>query len=142
MIAEKMCDWSRRRCVTRQIPWLRVFVEGVVIVGSILLAFGIDAAWEERQGRERKTAHLEALAVEIADTRSALMASQGRREVRIESMGSLLKAMRNRGSVPPDSIIRGWIGTLWGASSPMRQLVTLDDLREGGTLTLIESDTL
>ena len=23
-----------------QIPWLRVFVEGVVIVGSILLAFG------------------------------------------------------------------------------------------------------
>ena len=26
---------------TRQIPWLRVFVEGVVIVGSILLAFGI-----------------------------------------------------------------------------------------------------
>ncbi len=29
-----------------QIPWLRVFVEGVVIVGSILLAFGIDAWWE------------------------------------------------------------------------------------------------
>ena len=29
-----------------QIPWLRVFVEGVVIVGSILLAFGIQAWWE------------------------------------------------------------------------------------------------
>ncbi len=27
--------------LSRQIPWLRVFVEGVVIVGSILLAFGI-----------------------------------------------------------------------------------------------------
>ena len=27
--------------MTRQIPWLRVFVEGVVIVVSILLAFGI-----------------------------------------------------------------------------------------------------
>ncbi len=26
-----------------QILWLRVFVEGVVIVGSILLTFGIDA---------------------------------------------------------------------------------------------------
>jgi hypothetical protein len=25
-----------------QIPWLRVFVEGVVIVDSILLAIGID----------------------------------------------------------------------------------------------------
>ena len=32
--------------MTRQIPWLRAFVEGVVIVGSILLAFGIDACWE------------------------------------------------------------------------------------------------
>ena len=32
--------------LTRQIPWLRVFVEGVVSVGSILLAFGIDAWWE------------------------------------------------------------------------------------------------
>ena len=30
-----------------QIPWLRVFVEGVVIVGSILLALGI----HDRQGR-------------------------------------------------------------------------------------------
>ncbi len=28
--------------MTRQIPWLRVFVEGVVIVGSILLAFGLE----------------------------------------------------------------------------------------------------
>ncbi len=28
---------------TRQIPWLRVFVEGVVIVGSILLAFKLQA---------------------------------------------------------------------------------------------------
>ena len=34
-----------------QIPWLRVFVEGVVIVGSILLAFGIDAAVAEAQTR-------------------------------------------------------------------------------------------
>ena len=29
-----------------QIPWLRVFVEGVVIVGSILLAFGLHVALE------------------------------------------------------------------------------------------------
>ena len=32
-----------------RIPWLRVFVEGVVIVGSILLAFGIQAWWDGRQ---------------------------------------------------------------------------------------------
>ena len=32
-----------------QIPWLRVFVEGVVIVGSIVLAFGLQAWWDGRQ---------------------------------------------------------------------------------------------
>jgi len=34
--------------VSRQIPWTRILVEGAVIVGSILLAFGIDAWWEGR----------------------------------------------------------------------------------------------
>lgn len=33
----------------RNIPWPRVLAEGVVIVVSILLAFGIDAWWDERQ---------------------------------------------------------------------------------------------
>ena len=37
---------------TRSIPWLRVFIEGVGIVGSILLAFsGFRRGWEGRQER-------------------------------------------------------------------------------------------
>jgi len=36
-----------------QIPWLRVFVEGVVIVVSILLAFGLQAWWDRVQEAER-----------------------------------------------------------------------------------------
>jgi hypothetical protein len=39
----------------RSLPWLRVLIEGVVIVDSILLAFGIDAWWEGRQGGRRPT---------------------------------------------------------------------------------------
>jgi len=42
--------------LTGSIPWLRVFVEGVVIVGVILLAFGIDAAWDGVQERARSYA--------------------------------------------------------------------------------------
>ncbi len=48
--------------MTKQIPWLRVFVEGVVIVGSILLAFGIQAWWDGRQERVEERQALEALA--------------------------------------------------------------------------------
>jgi hypothetical protein len=45
-----------------QIPWLRVFVEGVVIVVSILLAFGIEAWWDGVQEAERRQALLRGLA--------------------------------------------------------------------------------
>lgn len=41
---------------TRQHPWLRIAVEAAVIVGSILLAFGIDAAWDNRGQEQRRTA--------------------------------------------------------------------------------------
>ena len=42
---------------TGRIPWLRVFGEGAVIVVSILLAFALDAAWEERS-RQREEIEL------------------------------------------------------------------------------------
>ena len=32
--------------MSRQMPWARVLLEGLVIVGSILLAFGVDAWWD------------------------------------------------------------------------------------------------
>ena len=48
-----------------QISWLRVFVEGVVIVGSILLAFGIDAWWEGRQERDEEVQVLLAIQEDI-----------------------------------------------------------------------------
>jgi TRAP-type C4-dicarboxylate transport system permease small subunit len=38
--------------VTKQIPWMRVFVEGLVIVFSILMAFWGDAWWD-RKRRDR-----------------------------------------------------------------------------------------
>ena len=43
------------------IPWVRIGVEGAVIVGSILLAFWIDAGWEQRQDRAQAHSLLGAL---------------------------------------------------------------------------------
>ncbi len=45
----------RGTLVSREIPWLRIGVEGVVIVGSILLAFGIDA-WRDESAQRRMNA--------------------------------------------------------------------------------------
>ena len=51
--------------MARKIPWLRVSVEGAVIVISILLAFGIDALWDEVQERRQEQEALAALQAEF-----------------------------------------------------------------------------
>ena len=37
-----------------RIPWKRISVEAVAIVGSILLAFAIDAGWDDRQAHAKR----------------------------------------------------------------------------------------
>jgi len=58
----------------RTLPWLRIIVEGTVIVGSILLAFGIDAAWDERGERAREAEALQALSRDFTSADSVLRA--------------------------------------------------------------------
>ena len=54
------------------IPWKRVAVEATAIVGSILIAFAIDAWWEDRQLRIDEQQILLGLAVEFVANREAL----------------------------------------------------------------------
>ena len=50
----------------RSIPWLRICAESVAIVGSILLAFAIDAWWDERLERRLEAQQLERQHLELA----------------------------------------------------------------------------
>ena len=59
--------------MNRQIPWLRVFVEGVVIVGSILMAFGIEAGWDQRNQRLELRLELQNVAQELAENRERVL---------------------------------------------------------------------
>lgn len=51
--------------MSRNIPWARILAEGIAIVTSILLAFGIEAWWSERQNQEVVEAHLAAVKGEL-----------------------------------------------------------------------------
>jgi hypothetical protein len=53
-----------------RLPYARILVEGVVIVGSILLAFGIDAAWDSREEGVQSRALLEALSEDFEAARN------------------------------------------------------------------------
>lgn len=56
----------------RDIPWPRVLAEGAVIVGSILLAFSLDAWWDNSNREDELRAQLEVVAREMGSTREAL----------------------------------------------------------------------
>ena len=57
---------------SRDIPWLRVFVDGVVIVGSILLAFALDAGWDNRNREDELREQLEVVVREMESARDAI----------------------------------------------------------------------
>jgi hypothetical protein len=57
---------------THIIPWKRVAIEVVTIVASILLAFAIDAWWQERGERNREAALIEELIIEFDEAEALL----------------------------------------------------------------------
>lgn len=50
---------------SKQLPWIRILVEGAVIVGSILLAFGIEAWWGHTQAQAEEQQYLVALREDV-----------------------------------------------------------------------------
>ena len=64
----------------RNIPWSRILGEGIIIVVSILLAFWIQAWWEDAKDAERERAHLEALQVEFKANLKSLESNIARLE--------------------------------------------------------------
>ena len=56
----------------QNIPWNRLVVEAAAIVVSILLAFAIDAWWDDRQQRNEEQTILKALLDDLHDKRNYL----------------------------------------------------------------------
>lgn len=126
----------------RQIPWSRVLAEGVVIVISILLAFGIDAGWDRRQDREAADVHLAALAVEVAALREQAEGGVLRRKERMAAMQSLVGAASPGAATIGRDSVELLLGVLWGAWDPLPPLAALNNLHASGVFQAIPSNEL
>jgi hypothetical protein len=86
--------------VTKNSGLGRLAIEGLTIIASILLAFGIDAWWDARKERLVEGQYLSALRVEFQnglDEVSSDLQNQ-------ETLRSLLSYFVRQSSVPPDSL--------------------------------------
>ena len=124
--------------VNDRVPWLRIFVEGVVIVGSILLAFGIDAWWDLAQ-RDRETIEiLVVLDAEFAEVEFLLDATLERNRTVIAAADSILDQLRSG----DDRIETGLLGDLFRVPTANSTQGALSALISSGRLDLIPSREL
>jgi hypothetical protein len=130
--------------LTRQIPWLRVFVEGVVIVGSILLAFGIQAWWDERQDRLEEQRLLANVHADFIETREIIGAAVAGHRVRMREILALAEFGRAPESLrpptfdPPQRII----GAFTGVTTTYPKTGALDGALASGCLDLVSNSEL
>ena len=82
------CDLPMKN--NREIPWPRIFAEGGAILLSILLAFWIDAWWDDRANDQQERALLNALLQDFLGARDEFEAISAGHEKVFDSMEQIL----------------------------------------------------
>jgi hypothetical protein len=125
---------------TKEIPWRRVAVEGVVIVGSILLAFGIDALWEALRERDEARSAVVALTSDFEAAERGLDRFRGGTERTIIAIDSVADLLRDRaGPVEVPARLLAWVVRTPTLSPPTG---ALDALLNSGRLTQLNAPEL
>ena len=75
--------------------WSRLSLEGLVIVVSILLAFALDAAWDDRQERIRRDEYLHVLEDEFRSAAEEMEEQIQDHEWQVASIEILLKQLED-----------------------------------------------
>lgn len=129
--------------MNKQIPWLRVSVEGVVIVGSILLAFGLQAWWEGRDDAIRRRAVIEGLRGDFMATRADLDRVSAFHQRSLSSAGALMELGEDGPIAEADASLADSLfsSTMFGGSFDP-PLGTLAGLIGSGDLDLLDDPEL
>jgi hypothetical protein len=114
-------------------------VEGVVIVASVLLAFGLQAGWESRQEKNEAASLTLLLSADIRENMSAMDSVNTHATTLVHALDELLSIGR-RGTPPPepDSLAK-LLGPAWGASPFEPFLASYDVLRGTRAWELIDT---
>ncbi len=130
---------------TQNIPWKRLSVEAAAIVASILLAFAIDAWWNDRQQHDSEQIVLQTLLDDLR-VKKVLLADMSRfSEAIIESAETLLRAASITEQPLSENTIDQLIGDTWWVhnaalwdSAPLSQLVAGGNLSQISNVELVQ----
>ena len=121
------------------IRWSRILLEGVVIVGSILLAFGIQAWWDQRQERIAEAEYLAAVRDEIERNLDALDGNIRVAQIAYDALQRAERLLetgvyRDSAAVFLSSVLRG----ARSGGAPRVATAVFDELTSTGRIVIIE----
>lgn len=120
----------------QEIPWTRILVEAAAIVASILLAFAIDAWWQNRTERLVEAQYLQALREDLLTSLELLDEAEAAQQQQVAYLESLLST--NAGT-PYSDELRRWIDDgLFNVGTYQPQISALYDLEASGQTQIIQ----
>jgi hypothetical protein len=122
--------------------WPRILAEGVAIVASILLAFGIDAWWQDRQTRQEEQQVLQGLKAEFTSIREVLEEHLDIHMQGLQSLEKLLIAIEHGASGEDGSIVESAVEDLLAPTTSDIGNGTLDALLSSGRVEILSNRTL
>lgn len=125
----------------QDIPWNRIAVEAAAIVMSILLAFAIDAWWDNRQDRAEEQRILVSLKAEFEQNLELIDIEFSYRHAVVDSILKILDASVAPTTIEPE-ILDGLIGDLAWWQNIKYSRGAIDGLLQSGRLSLIENEEL
>ena len=127
---------------SRDIPWKRLIAEGTAIVLSILLAFGIDAWWDERKERIEEQQILQGLNEEFSLIRDVLKDHKHIHLGRLQALEDLLAAFDVDKSKRTTEVVAAGQEELLAPTTSDISNGTLRALLSSGRLEIIENERL
>ncbi len=128
---------------TQNIPWKHTAVEAAAIVASILLAFAIEAGWQEYVEDQRAREVLIALLDDFETTKANIKDWRNFHLAVQQSNTNLLKAVTSSEITLTNDQIGRLLGELsWWDSGSHFSTGALNSLIYGGELSVIEDDAL
>lgn len=123
--------------------WRGAFMQGVAVLLGILIAFAIDAWWEEQGDRDREEALLVALGEELEANRAFFEDDLDRvRREHVETAEYIRDVALGSGTPPSRDSVLAMLWTVSPSTVRDPQRAALDDLLSSGAFQLIRSDSI
>jgi len=125
------------------IPWKQLSVEAAAIVGSILLAFAIDAWWEDKQKGSEERIVLQALFDDLNQKKVTLTRASNTTDVILKSASALLQASSDTSqNLSGDSIDKLIGNLLWYQDESYWESAPMNSVFQGGESSQLSNPQL